>query len=217
MAHDTVVGLDLDANELIQAADRLGMVAFAFSGVAVGRSRGMDLFGLIVMGVITAVGGGVIRDVLVGRTPYALDNWDYIAWPLIASMLAATIGAWLDRTPTPVLLIANAAGIGAFAVAGAVSAIQADLPMPAVIVLAIITATGGGVIRDLLADRVPVVLTSELNATIAAVAGLAVWTLEPVSLELASAIGFALGVAGRIIAHLVGAQLPGAATPPEAA
>ncbi len=205
---------NLDPGELIRASDRLGMVAFAFSGVSVGRQKGMDLFGLLVMGMLTAVGGGVIRDVLVGRLPYALDNWDYTAWPLVASMVAIILVEWLDRLPPLLVVLAEAAGIGAFAVAGSVTAIDAGLPMPAVIVLAIVTATGGGVIRDLLADRVPVVLTSELNATAAALGGLAVWTLEPVSLGAASIAGFLLAAGGRILARIFRAQLPGGTKSP---
>ncbi|MEX2081761.1 MAG: TRIC cation channel family protein, partial [Dehalococcoidia bacterium] len=95
-----------------------------------------------------------------------------------------------------------------FAVAGAVAAIEADLPVPAVPVLAVITATGGGVIRDLLADRVPLVLRAEVNATAAVLGGLAVWAIEPLSLEAAALAGLAVTAVVRVLSLALDLNLP---------
>jgi uncharacterized membrane protein YeiH len=199
---------DIDPADLVETLDRLGIVAFALSGVEVGRRRGMDLFGLLVMGVVTATGGGVARDLLLTRVPLALENWDYFALALGAAAVGTAVTWSPPRLPRLLVAVADAGGLGAFAVAGAVAGVSADLPMPAIVVLAIVTATGGGVVRDLMADRVPLVLRSELNATAAAAGGLVVWTLEPASLELASLAGLVVAAGIRVAGLAMGIQLP---------
>jgi uncharacterized membrane protein YeiH len=200
--------IEIDGADLVEAFDRIGIVAFALSGVEVGRRRGMDLFGLLVMGVVTATGGGVARDLLLTRTPLALANWDYFALALGAAAVGAAVAWSPPRWPRLLLAAADALGLGAFAAAGALAAIGADLPLPAVVVLAIVTATGGGLIRDLMADRVPLVLRSELNATAAAAGGLVVWTIEPASLEAAALAGVAVAAAVRLAGLALNVQLP---------
>lgn len=181
--------MDLEASDLVGVLDRIGIVAFAFSGVEVGARRRLDVFGLMVMGVITATGGGAMRDVVIGRIPLVFDRPDYLLWAAAASVLAMLL-IWRRRTyPRFILSIADAAGLGAFATAGALAGLNAELNLAAVILLAILTAVGGGVIRDLLADRVPLVLRSEVNATAAALGGLAVWLAHDVSLGGAALLG----------------------------
>jgi uncharacterized membrane protein YeiH len=104
--------------------------------------------------------------------------------------------------------IAGAAGLGAFSVAGAFAAIQVELPLPAVMAMAVVTAVGGGVIRDLLADRVPNVLRVEANATAAALAGMAVWAIEPESNSIAALAGLATAVVIRIVTLVFRMNLP---------
>ena len=158
----------------------------------------MDVFGLLVRGVVTATGGGLMRDVIVGRLPLVIDRWDYVLWPIAGSLLAIWLVAVRRAFPKSLLAVADAAGLGAFSAAGALVAIQADLPVPAVVLLAILTATGGGVVRDLLADRVPMVLRSEVNATAAGIGGLAVWAFEPVSTGGAALLGVAVAALVRV-------------------
>jgi len=188
----------LTVTELIDILDRVGLVAFALGGVEVGVRRRLDVFGLLVMGVVTATGGGLMRDVIVGRLPLVIDRWDYVLWPIAGSLLAIWLVAVRRAFPKSLLAVADAAGLGAFSAAGALVAIQADLPVPAVVLLAILTATGGGVVRDLLADRVPMVLRSEVNATAAGIGGLAVWAFEPVSTGGAALLGVAVAALVRV-------------------
>ncbi|MCC7363501.1 MAG: TRIC cation channel family protein [Dehalococcoidia bacterium] len=203
--------MDLDAAGLVQAFDRIGIVAFALGGVQVGMRRRLDVFGLLVMGVVTATGGGLIRDVVIGRVPFVLEHGDYLLLATVSSVAGIAL-AWRRRTiPKPLLAVADAAGLGAFAAAGALAGVEAGLPLPAVIVLAIVTATGGGVIRDLLADRVPLVLRAEVNATAAAIGGLVTWAVEPASVGAAALAGAltASGVRGLTIALNVHLPAPG--------
>lgn len=190
--------MHLTVTELIDILDRVGLVAFALGGVEVGVRRRLDVFGLLVMGVVTATGGGLMRDVIVNRPPLVIDRWDYVLWPIAGSLLAIWLVSVRRSFPKSLLAVADAAGLGAFSAAGALVAIQADLPVPAVVLLAILTATGGGVVRDLLADRVPMVLRSEVNATAAGIGGLAVWAFEPVSTGGAALLGVAVAALVRV-------------------
>ena len=146
----------MDLAELVLLADRIGIVAFAIAGVAVGVRRRMDLFGLLAIGMLAAIGGGAVRDVLLGDLPRALTRTDYLAFAAGAAVLAI-VAAWLGwRWPDRLLALADAIGTGAFAVAGALLAREAGLDWPAAVVLAILTATGGAVLRDVLANRIPI-------------------------------------------------------------
>ncbi|MEO6397466.1 MAG: TRIC cation channel family protein [Tepidiformaceae bacterium] len=200
--------MDFTAAELIGLLDRMGLVAFALGGVEVGVRRKLDIFGLLVMGVVAATGGGLMRDVIIGRLPLIIERWDYILWPIGGSAFAILL-VTLNRTlPTLLLGVAESAGLGAFSAAGALVAIEADLAVPAVIMLAILTATGGGLIRDLLADRVPVVLRSEVNATAAGLGGLAVWAFDPVSTGGAALLGVAVAALVRVAGVAFDLHLP---------
>jgi uncharacterized membrane protein YeiH len=200
--------VDFDSNDLILLFDRIGIVAFAISGVQVGARRNLDVFGLLVMGLVTSTGGGVMRDVVLGRLPLLLDREDYLLWALAAS-LAAVMLVWA-RTRIPPLLVSvsDAVGLGAFAVAGALAAIASDLSVVAVVLIGVLTATGGGAIRDLLADRVPVVLRSEVNATAAALGALTVWAAEPVNAGLAALLGALTAAVVRVGGVAMDIHLP---------
>jgi uncharacterized membrane protein YeiH len=204
----------LSINELVGLLDRIGIVAFALSGVEVGARRRFDIFGLLVIGVVTATGGGLMRDVVLEVRPRVLAEWDYLAWAALASVAGMVLIAANRRVPQWLLAIADAAGLGAFATAGALAAIHASLPVTAVVALAMLTAVGGGVVRDLLADRVPMVLRAEVNATAAGVAGLAVYAMEPVSPGLAAATGVAVAAALRVISISLDLHLPRIGEPP---
>jgi uncharacterized membrane protein YeiH len=190
--------VDFEASDLVGILDRAGIVAFAFSGVEVGSRRRLDIFGLLVMGIVTATGGGAMRDIVLGRLPLVFERPDYLLWAAAAATIAIVM-VWRRRSiPRLVLAVADAAGLGAFATAGALAGIGADLDVTAVVLLAILTAVGGGVIRDLLADRVPLVLRSEVNATAAALGGLAVWLTHDVSLGGAALLGVAVTALVRV-------------------
>ncbi|GMV84944.1 MAG: membrane protein [Dehalococcoidia bacterium] len=200
--------MDIDASDLIGVLDRAGIVAFAFSGVEVGVRRKLDIFGLLVMGAVTSTGGGLMRDIVLGRLPLVVDRPDYLLWALGASLVASMLIWRRRRYPRFLLAIADAAGLGAFATAGALAGIQAELSILAVLLLAILTATGGGVVRDLLADRVPLVLRSEVNATAAAAGGLAVWFAEPVSPGGAALLGVSVTALVRVAGLAFNLHLP---------
>ena len=202
------VPVHVSASELVGILDRVGIVAFAFSGVEVGSRRRLDAFGLLLMGLVTATGGGLLRDVILGRLPYVIAREDYLLWAVGSTVLAIVL-VWRNRNmPRWLLVAADASGLGAFAVAGALAAIHSGLAVPAVVAMAILTAVGGGVLRDLMADQVPLVLRAEVNATAAALGGLSVWALDPISTGGAAIAGVAITAALRIGSVALNLNLP---------
>lgn len=182
----------MDLAELVLLADRVGIVAFAIAGVAVGVRRRMDLFGLLAIGMLAAIGGGAVRDVLLGDLPRALTRTDYLAFAAGAAVLAIVAAALGWRWPDRLLALADAVGTGAFAVAGALLAREAGLDWPAAVVLAILTATGGAILRDVLANRIPTTFRTDLNATAAGVGGLVAFFVAGEDEAVAAAAGAGL-------------------------
>lgn len=150
-----------------------GVFAFAISGGLLGVRKGLDAFGVLVLAAATGLGGGFIRDVLIGAVPpAALADWRSVAVPVVAGLITFWFHPALSRMERLVTLF-DAFGLGLFCVAGALKALDYGLgPIPAAL-MGTLTAVGGGVVRDLLAGRVPVVLRGELYA-IPALVGAAV-------------------------------------------
>ncbi|WP_182526445.1 trimeric intracellular cation channel family protein [Nocardioides dongkuii] len=153
--------------------DLLGIFVFAISGALVGVRKGYDVFGLVVLGGTTGLGGGFLRDVLIGAVPpAALADWRYLLVPVAAGLVAFVFHPALGRME-PTINIFDAFGLSLFCVAGALKALDYGLgPLPAAL-MGMVTGIGGGIARDLLAGRVPVVFRGELYAT-PALAGAAV-------------------------------------------
>jgi uncharacterized membrane protein YeiH len=155
--------------------DLVGIFVFAISGGLVAVRKDLDMFGVLVLAGITGLGGGFARDVLIGAVPpAALADWRYLMVPVAAGLVAFWFHPGLGRRE-PLVNVFDAAGLGLFCVTGALKALAYGLgPVPAAL-MGLLTAIGGGVLRDLLAGRVPIVLRGELYATPALVgAGAAV-------------------------------------------
>ncbi len=150
---------------LLVILDMAGIFVFAISGGLVGVRKGLDIFGVLVLAAATGLGGGFLRDVLIGAAPpAALADWRYLVVPVVGGLVTFWFHPALGRMERLVALF-DAFGLGLFCVVGALKALDYGLgPVPAAL-LGTLTAVGGGVVRDLLAGRVPVVLRSELYAT----------------------------------------------------
>lgn len=142
-----------------------GIFVFAISGALVAVRKRLDIFGVLVLAGTTGLGGGFLRDVLIDATPpAALADWRYLLVPVAAGMVTFVFHPALGRLE-PVVNIFDAAGLGLFCVTGALKALDYGLgPVPAAL-MGMVTGIGGGMARDLLAGRVPVVFSSELYAT----------------------------------------------------
>jgi len=195
--------------------DWLGTVAFAVSGAMVGLSRRMDIFGIIVLAVLTAVGGGMVRDVLVGVTPpmalvHPEDLLLSVATALIVAVLYEVLALTYERKRFIGFLynVSDTIGLAAFTVTGVLVGMRQPgahyvLPM----MLGCITAVGGGMLRDLMAQKVPVVLRMDVYA-VASLAGAfimcAVWAWGQ---DAASWLGFGVVLLLRFCALRFGWQL----------
>src|SRR5437868_9192740 len=163
----------LSTATLLLTLDLLGTFVFALSGAASGVKHKLDAFGVGVLAFVAGNAGGVTRDVLIGAVPpAAIIDWRYIAVSLLAAVVTFL---WYPnvRRLQPIVLLFDAAGLGLFAVAGTQKALAYGIHPFAAALLGMLTGIGGGVLRDLLVNEIPVVLRTDLYA-LAALAGAAV-------------------------------------------
>lgn len=154
--------------------DLIGTFVFALSGATLAVRHRLDLFGVIVLACAAAVSGGIVRDLLIGaQPPTALADWRYLATAIVAGVFTFRHCRTIERLRNPVQLF-DAAGLALFAVLGTEKALQFGLSPFAATLLGMTTGIGGGIMRDLLVVRVPVVLQAELYAVAALAGGLVV-------------------------------------------
>ena len=192
----------VDDSPLLLVLELVGIFVFALSGGLVAVRKHLDIFGVLVLAGATGLGGGFLRDVLIDATPpAALGDWRYLLVPVGAGLTTFWFHPTLGRMERLVTVF-DAAGLGLFCVTGALKALDHGLgPVPAAL-MGMVTGIGGGVVRDLLAGRVPVVFSSELYAT-PALAG-AAWAVfaheEGWSLWLVALPGVAICFGWRVLA-----------------
>jgi uncharacterized membrane protein YeiH len=152
-------------SSLFLALDLTGVFAFALNGaLTASRLVRLDIVGVITLGMFTALGGGMVRDILLGSLPPAtFRDWRYLAVAATGSMVAFAFGHVLDRVSTSIVLL-DAAGLSLFAVSGALKGMSFDAGVAQATILGAITAVGGGTMRDVLIQEVPAVLSSGLYA-----------------------------------------------------
>lgn len=146
---------------MIEILDWAGVFAFALSGAALAVRHRLDIVGAIALALLTGLAGGVIRDLLLGDTPpMALRDQRLLLIPFFAAVLLAVSPGLINRARRPVLVF-DAIGLAIFAVVGATKASEAGVGIGAATVVGSIAAVGGGLIRDALVQRTPIVFTPE--------------------------------------------------------
>jgi len=154
---------------LFVLVDLLGTFAFAVSGALAAAQKRLDLFGVAVISLLTACGGGVVRDLCLGALPpVGISDWRYLATSMVAAATAIWARRIIDHLQQPILFF-DALGLGFFAVTGALKALLLAQNVEVAILLGLVTAVGGGVMRDLMLNRVPVILQKEIYALAALV------------------------------------------------
>ena len=151
---------------LLLVLDLAGTFAFALNGALTGlrTARRLDIVGVVTLGMVTAIGGGIIRDVLLDSLPPAtFSDWRYLAVAAGGGLITFVFGRRLERLNTPIILL-DAVGLSLFAVTGASKAIDFGLGPAQAVILGTITGVGGGTLRDVLIRQIPSVLRSELYA-----------------------------------------------------
>lgn len=196
-----------------QIFDILGTIAFAVSGVLVAVTRRMDIFGSFVLAAATAVGGGIVRDLLIGRIPPTAFRSSLYFWLIIGTIIfTALLLRYVNFSETSVFmkrskqiyLLCDAIGLGSFTITGTLLgySVYPDLWILD-ITLGVITAVGGGVIRDVLAGMIPGVLKTDIYATAAIVGAIVLYVficLPDVSTVAAAMASFMVTVGIRLLA-----------------
>ncbi len=199
---------------LFLALDLTGVFAFALNGALTAlQAAKLDIVGVVTLGMITALGGGILRDVLLGSLPPAtFDDWRYLTVAASGGLVAFVFGRLLERL-TPAITVLDAAGLSLFAVTGASRALDLDAGLGQAVILGAVTAVGGGTVRDVLIGRIPVVLRSELYAIPALLGALLVVAgAELGASDLAAALtGAVLCFGLRMVGVRFGLEAP---TPP---
>lgn len=201
--------MDITALEL---ADIIGIICFALSGFLIAVHYKLDILGVFISAFLTALGGGMIRDVLANKTPYVFTD----TIPVILVIATVFISLILklhkidDLEGKTTFIISDAVGLVSFAITGSLIAIENDFNFLGVLILAFITAVGGGTIRDVLINRVPSVLVSEFYATVAIIVGLITYVLHLFNFIniINLTIVFIFGVALRLLAYYRNWHLP---------
>ncbi|WP_297707089.1 trimeric intracellular cation channel family protein [uncultured Eudoraea sp.] len=163
--------------------DLLGTVAFAISGVLVAMDKRLDLFGVFIIAFVTAIGGGTLRDLLIGNTPVAWMLESTYIITIIGTVILAIIFREKLRFLRKSLFLFDTLGIGLYTMVGIEKGLNANLLPVMCIILGTITASFGGVIRDILCNEIPVIFRKEIYATACVLGGLSYFLLRKLPLD----------------------------------
>lgn len=184
-----------DTRQILHAVEMFGIAVAAVSGSLSALRKRMDIFGLIVTAVVTSIGGGTVRDVLLDRHPiFWIAQPEYLIWGAAAALCTAAYARWF-KVPTQTLLIADAVTLAFFTITAAKHAYADHLPMLIIVLMATMSGVAGGAIRDVLCGEVPKIFRGEVYATVA-IAGAAAFLLL---LRLRADVNLAAAVAGTAI------------------
>lgn len=196
--------------------EAIGVAVFALSGALMAARKGMDPFGFALLATLTGVGGGTVRDLLIGIRPvfWVGDPGDVLVCLIVAELVFALgpkrVAQIEGGRRGRVLLWADALGLALFAVSGTAKAVAAGVPALSAVALGTITATFGGIIRDIFAGTTPLVLRQEIYVTAAALGAAVMVALEALGLDplVSAGAGFAAAFSLRALAILRGWSLP---------
>mgnify|MGYP003435121031 FL=1 len=196
----------------LEIADIIGIICFALSGFLIAVHYKLDILGVFIAAFLTALGGGMIRDVLADRIPYVFTT----NLPVILVVCTVLIALLFklhkiaDLEGKTAFIISDAVGLVSFSITGSIVAIQNDFNFLGVLILAFLTAVGGGTIRDILINRVPSILVSEFYATVALIVASIIFVLELLHLRSLPTLTlvFIFGVVLRILAYYKKWHLP---------
>jgi uncharacterized membrane protein YeiH len=195
---------------MFYAIDILGTIAFAISGVLVALNKRMDPFGILIIAFVTAVGGGTLRDLLIGDTPVSwMKNMTYVYVIFGSTVFAVVFKNKIDYLRKSLLLF-DTIGIGLYTVVGIEKGISAGLNPIICVSLGTMSACFGGVIRDILCNEIPVIFRKEIYATACIVGGFSYFLIKklPIDIDLAFVIAGLIVILVRLLAIKFKISLP---------
>jgi uncharacterized membrane protein YeiH len=192
---------------MLEFADIIGIIAFSISGFIIGVRHNLDLLGIVISSFLTALGGGILRDVLASKPIYAFTN----TLPGMIVILMVVLGIYLklhkyDFEKRSVFIVSDSIGLVSFSISGAIVAMDAKFNIFGVEMLSLITAVGGGMIRDVLINEIPFVLKENFYASVSLLVGMLVYLFGRDDFLLM--IIFFFGVLLRLVAYKFSWNLP---------
>ncbi len=186
--------------DIFLLTDIIGIMAFSLSGFLVGVRNRLDLLGVVIAASLTALGGGIIRDALLQRTPFAFSEYYPAITLLVTIIIAFSFRSLRSETIEHrwLFVVSDTVGLVAFSITGALLAIHADFNVFGVLILSFLTAVGGGVTRDIMINQVPAVLVSDFYGSIAVMVALLLSGVNALGLMSGIAV-LSVGIIGVII------------------
>jgi uncharacterized membrane protein YeiH len=190
---------------MFEIAEYIGIIAFAMSGFFIASRNRLDFLGVLISVFLTALGGGVMRDVIVDKTPYTFSN-TMPALIIVSVMVLMVLFRFHKRQSIenkPLFILSDSIGLVSFSITGAMIALESGLNLTGVLALSFITAVGGGIIRDVTINEIPFVLKTGFYGTIALMIGLILYVLNAygvMDIYTLSAV-FILGVILPLVAY----------------
>lgn len=163
-------------HSLQQGIEFVGTFAFAISGIRHAAAKNFDWFGGFVCGIAVAIGGGTIRDVMIGVTPFWMTSSIYIICTVLAQLFVIVFSRFLKRLDNT-WFIFDTLGLALFTIAGIQKSLSYDFPFWVAIIMGCITGSAGGVIRDVLLNDIPVIFHKEIYAMASIIGGVVYWAL----------------------------------------
>ena len=190
---------------MFEVAEYIGIIAFASSGFFVAVRNKLDFLGALISVFLTALGGGLIRDIAVDKTPYTFTH-NMPALIILIVMILLIVFKFHKKDSIenkPLFILSDSIGLISFSITGALIAIESGLNLTGVLALAFVTAVGGGIIRDVIINEIPFVLKTGFYGTIALLIGLSLYVLnlyDLISFYTMTMVFFA-GIVLRMIAY----------------
>ena len=196
-------------NTIQTVIEFLGTFAFAISGIRLSAFKKFDWFGGYVCGIAVAIGGGTIRDVMLGTTPFWMTSPFYMLCTALALVLVVTFAKWIEPLKNA-WFVFDTLGLALFTIAGIQKSVMFGQPYWVAIIMGCITGAAGGVIRDVLLNNEPVIFRKEIYAIASVIGGVAYWIVIHLdnSIELAAIVSFAVTVTIRFLAVRYHLSLP---------
>jgi uncharacterized membrane protein YeiH len=201
--------MNMDQELIIKLIELLGTFAFAISGIRHAAAKRFDWFGGYVCGVAVAIGGGTIRDVMLGTTPFWMTNAIYLICTAVALLTVVLFGKWMEPLKNA-WFVFDTLGLALFTIAGIQKSLAFDQPFWVAIIMGCITGSAGGVIRDVLLNNEPVIFHKEIYAMACVVGGVAYWGLHElgVAAEISAVVSFIATCLIRFLAVRYHLSLP---------
>ena len=201
---DTLLNISVE-----QVIEFLGTFAFAISGIRHAAEKTFDWFGGYVCGIAVAIGGGTIRDLMLGTTPFWMTNPFYMLCTALALGVVVVFSRWIERLQNA-WFVFDTLGLALFTIAGIQKSIAFGQPHWVAIIIGCITGAAGGVIRDIFVVRGPVIFHKEIYAMASVMGGLAYWLTIQLdnSIELSAIISFTVTCLIRFLAVRYHLSLP---------